>query len=373
MWFVWAHSYEHKLVTVLPLGFPKQTVGLVEVDGWIPRGNSNMWQGFFFPKRAVGLVVVARNWLGRSINLSKSRRGLRLFLPGLVSSVVRLMRNWSFLMVLALWTFEADVPWESHLTLSSGPIDVFGSCKWVLRMSRERLCCTWLGGLRASKCRWGTSDSPSLKVLVEHRRLSVFRWNLRSLIGLWGLNEDPILVSFDLLQLYLTSCLGLFVLSWFRFLVLSSSACLGFFVLLPRNVLACWYQISHLRCLWFWLSFKRLQILGFARGLLFGNVLSLASVLMSFKALRIFGYELGRLQIDLRCLWSCETSRMSWSGIRLITWLLCRGLSRCGWIFRMLPLGRSGNDLSELGESNGLIGGVEEFGWYVMCVFGRWR
>ena len=39
----------------------------------------------------------------------------------------------------------------------------------------------------------------------------------------------------------------------------------------------------------------------------------------------------------------------------------------------MLPLGRSGNDLSELGESNGLIGGVEEFGWYVMCVFGRWR
>ena len=56
----------HKLVTVLPLCFPKQSVGLVEVDG---------------------------NWLRKSINLSKSRRGFRLFLPGLASRVVRLMRN----------------------------------------------------------------------------------------------------------------------------------------------------------------------------------------------------------------------------------------------------------------------------------------
>ena len=35
----------------------------------------------------------------------------------------------------------------------------------------------------------------------------------------------------------------------------------------------------------------------------------------------------------------------------------------------MLPLGRSGNDLSELEESNRWTGRVEEFGWYVMCVF----
>ena len=215
----------------------------------------------FFPKRAVGLVVVDRNWLGRSINLSKSRRGLRLFLPGLVASIVRLMRNWSSSMVLALWTFEADVPWESHPTLSSGPIDVFGSCEWVLRMSRERLCCTWL-------------------------RVA--------------------------------------------FLVVAS-ALLDF--------------LSWLLWIWAWTSSNWSSML---------------------VKLRDKSYVSERRVTSLRM-------RMSWSGRRLITWLLCRGLSRCGWIFRMLPLGRSGNDLSELGESNGLIGGVEEFGWYVMCVFGRWQ
>ena len=61
-----AFLYEHKHVTVLPLSFQKQSVGLVEVD---------------------------RNWLGKSINLRKSRRCFCLFLPGLASRVVRLMRN----------------------------------------------------------------------------------------------------------------------------------------------------------------------------------------------------------------------------------------------------------------------------------------